>query len=162
MHRTGTGTEWESVPCSPYHPYLFHLQFPYKPPGYGEVWSWGGTWQCTTGAEWSLCSYVVGEAFTDHSGLKVEDKNCNILIACLILSPLWRLQHISRNWKLIQLHRSDYNIIMLGILLCSVIFSVIWSSFYLCVCLQLYKSCHINCHGCMGTWYGRIFRYCLA
>lgn len=47
---------------------------------------------------------IENEAITGNSSLKIEDKNCNVLIACLILTPLWGLQHISRNWKLIQLH----------------------------------------------------------
>ena len=34
---------------------------------------------------------VENEAITDNSSLKVEDKNHNALIACLILTPLWGL-----------------------------------------------------------------------
>lgn len=34
---------------------------------------------------------VESEAITDKSSLKVEDKNHNVLIACLILTPLWVL-----------------------------------------------------------------------
>lgn len=67
----------------------------------------------------------------------------------------------SRNWKLIQLHWSDYNIIMLSILLCNIMFSVILSSFYLCV-LHLPKASSGNCKVHTGRWYSRIFMYCLA
>lgn len=34
---------------------------------------------------------VENEAITDNSSLKVEDKNHNVHIACLILTPLWGL-----------------------------------------------------------------------
>lgn len=50
---------------------------------------------------------------------------------------------------------------MLGILLCNIMFSVILSSFSLCV-LHLPKASYGNYKVHTGRWYSRIFMYCLA
>lgn len=52
---------------------------------------------------------------------------------------------------------------MLGILSCSIIFSVILSNFYLTLCLSsAVQSQCINYNVHTGSWYSKIFRYCLA
>lgn len=58
------------------------------------AWSGAEMVRGSASLEWNDCCAgmcVENEAITDESSLKVEDKKHNVLIACLILTPLWGL-----------------------------------------------------------------------